>query len=181
MILYCSSIHAQEGIKEQYQSEDNQQNTVIVKDGTLSDQDILNQLDLDDFVFGQEVEITAEMLEQLRQQKEKAEKNPAPSENLATEESSIALQEEVEQVDMVVLPPNLVKEVEKEVHQVQTKEPTSTRTQRTSKPNLRASKSSSIKKKKYKKKRKKKKRVKYKKHHTKRRNAKGKKGACYTF
>ncbi len=70
LLLISYNVSGAQDIKEQYADEDNGQNTVIVKDKEISDLDILNQLDIDDYSVGQEVRITPEMLEQLKKQEE---------------------------------------------------------------------------------------------------------------
>ncbi len=56
-----------QGIKEQYQDKNNNQNTVIVKADGVSDIEILNLLDIDDYSVGQEIKITTEMLLKIKE------------------------------------------------------------------------------------------------------------------
>ena len=66
ILFFTISIQAQDGtIKDTYQDKMNGQTTVIIKDSTSTDQDVLNQLDLDDYTVGQEVRITGDMIAEL--------------------------------------------------------------------------------------------------------------------
>lgn len=67
VLLFSIASQAQEDeiIKDTYQDKMNGQTTVIIKDSTSTDVDVLNQLDLDDYTVGQEVRITEDMIAEL--------------------------------------------------------------------------------------------------------------------
>lgn len=55
---------------ETYDINEDKQTTVILRDSSKSDKDILSELDLDDYTVGEEVYITAEMWKKMQPEKE---------------------------------------------------------------------------------------------------------------
>ena len=69
-LLLCTvfMVDAQEDkevIKDTYMDKMNGQTTVIIKDSTTTDLDVLDQLDMDNYTVGQEVRITENMIEEM--------------------------------------------------------------------------------------------------------------------
>lgn len=58
-------------VLETYDVHEDKQTTVILRDSMESDEEILNQLDLDDYAVGEEVYITAEMWAKIQKEQEK--------------------------------------------------------------------------------------------------------------
>lgn len=70
-LLLCTvfMVNAQEEdkeiIKDSYMDKMNGQTTVIIKDSTTTDLDVLDQLDMDNYTVGQEVRITEDMIAEM--------------------------------------------------------------------------------------------------------------------
>ncbi len=95
LFLGTALLAQDEVIKDTYQDRMNGQTTVIIKDSTSTDQDVLNQLDLDQYTVGQEVRITEDMIAELnRRERMKAlGYDPQAASEKETEDSEVEVLE----------------------------------------------------------------------------------------
>ena len=103
LLLCAPSSQAQDGdgIKDTYQDKSNGQTTVIIKDSTSTDEDILSQLDLDNYTVGQEVRITEDMIAEMNRR----ERIKALGYDPKAKEEAVPKTEDLEVIDIGVITP----------------------------------------------------------------------------